>query len=88
MKIYGSGRTNFNPYNNQQQKQIEQQKQTKKEDQLEISNAAKKLQESKQQHTKRASYVEGIKKAVQSGEYKINYEKTSQKMIDYWSKQK
>lgn len=87
MRIYGPSQSKFNVYNNQQQNQMEHKKDIQKEDQLEISNAAKKLQENEQQQTKRASYVDGIKKAVESGEYKINYEQTAKKMIDYWSKQ-
>jgi len=83
MKIYGTNRSHINPYYDQQQKlkQFEK-KQTK--DQLEISAAAKKLQKNDQIENKRQAYVQNIKQQVQSGQYKIQYEQTSQKLIDFF----
>ncbi|SET09429.1 anti-sigma-28 factor, FlgM family [Oceanobacillus limi] len=86
MKIYGPNSTNFNPYKNQLQKQSAYEKNVNQKDQLEISSAAKQLQESEKVHPKREAYVQEIKNAVESGEYKIDHEKTAQKMIDFWSK--
>ncbi|WP_373893385.1 flagellar biosynthesis anti-sigma factor FlgM [Virgibacillus sp. CBA3643] len=86
MKINGSNHTNFNPYKNQIQKQAEIKNDTNKKDQIEISSAAKQLQENEKANAKRASYVQEIKNQVESGEYKVNHEKTAQKMIDFWSK--
>ncbi|MUK90806.1 flagellar biosynthesis anti-sigma factor FlgM [Ornithinibacillus sp. L9] len=85
MKIHGPNQTNFNPYKNQIQKQADYKKNVNQKDQLEISTQAKQLQESENIHPKREAYVQEIKNAVESGEYKINHEKTAQKMIDFWS---
>ncbi|QKY69944.1 flagellar biosynthesis anti-sigma factor FlgM [Lentibacillus sp. CBA3610] len=87
MKIYGPDQTNFNPYKNQLQKQNDYSKGTDKKDQLEISNQAKEMLENQKTDSTRASHVQQIKDAVDKGDYKINYEKTAQKMIDFWSKQ-
>ncbi|MFD2044988.1 flagellar biosynthesis anti-sigma factor FlgM [Ornithinibacillus salinisoli] len=87
MKIQGPNHTNFNPYKNQIQKQQDYNKNASQKDQLEISNQAKQLQESEKVHPKREAYVQEIKNAVESGEYKINHEKTAQKMIEFWSNQ-
>jgi negative regulator of flagellin synthesis FlgM len=85
MKINGPNQTNFNPYNNQIQKQMGLKKDTR-QDQIEISNEAKKLLENDKADPKREAYVQDIKDKVDAGEYKINYEKTAQKMIDFWSR--
>lgn len=86
MKINGSNQTNFNPYKNQVQKQAEIKNEVNKKDQIEISSEAKQLQESEKPNAKRASYVQEIKNQVDSGEYKVNHEKTAEKMIDFWSR--
>ncbi|UJL45346.1 flagellar biosynthesis anti-sigma factor FlgM [Virgibacillus sp. NKC19-16] len=87
MKINGSNHTNFNPYkNNQIQKQAEIKNDSNKKDQVEISSQAKQLLESEKTNAQRDSYVQEIKNQVESGEYKVNHEKTAQKMIDFWSR--
>ncbi|WP_342772629.1 flagellar biosynthesis anti-sigma factor FlgM [Oceanobacillus piezotolerans] len=85
VKINGPNPTNFNPYKKIMEKQAAQQKEMKKQDQVEISEQAKQLQETDKPNAKRAAYVQEIKQAIQSGEYKVNAEKTAQKMIDFWS---
>ncbi|WP_164668079.1 flagellar biosynthesis anti-sigma factor FlgM [Virgibacillus doumboii] len=87
MKINGPNQTNFNPYKNQLQKQMDYSKDVNKKDQLEISNQAKQMLENEKPSAKRASYVQQIKETIDAGEYQINHEKTAQKMIDFWSKQ-
>ena len=86
MKIDGPNAARLTAYKNQLQQQTEPKKATNRKDQLNISSEAKQLQETKKTATKRAAYVENIKNAVESGQYKVNYEKTAQKMIDFWSK--
>lgn len=66
---------------------MEMKKVGKQQDQLEISSEAMKLQENTKVNAKREAYVQEIKSRVESGQYEINYEKTAQKMIDFWSKQ-
>ncbi|WP_156288307.1 flagellar biosynthesis anti-sigma factor FlgM [Oceanobacillus salinisoli] len=85
MKINGPNQTSFNPYKNVLQKQAELKKEVKKQDQVEISSAAKQLQESEKPNEKRAEYVQSIKNLVDSGEYQVNPEKTAKKMIEFWS---
>ncbi|WP_087972567.1 flagellar biosynthesis anti-sigma factor FlgM [Oceanobacillus rekensis] len=85
MKINGPNQTNFNPYKQQIQKQSEVKKDIQK-DQIEISSQAKQLQEKDKISEKRASHVQEIKQAVDSGSYKVNQEKVAQKMLEFWSK--
>lgn len=87
MKINSTNQTNFNPYKNQIQKQSEQAKNVNRQDQLEISTQAKQLLENEKPSAKRADYVQQIKEAVDAGEYKVNHEKTAQKIIDFLSNQ-
>ncbi|MHA6252370.1 flagellar biosynthesis anti-sigma factor FlgM [Oceanobacillus sp. CAU 1775] len=86
MKINGPNQTNFNPYKQQIQKQVDLKKSSHKSDELQISKEALKLQENKPPLAKRAAYVEEIKQQVDSGQYKVDYEQTAQKMIDFWRK--
>ncbi|GGA67160.1 hypothetical protein GCM10008025_08760 [Ornithinibacillus halotolerans] len=86
MKINGMNQTNFNPYKNQMQKYQDTKKAVKQNDQLEISSEAKKLQENNKVNENRQAFVQEIKNQIDSGTYKINYEKTVQKMIEFWSK--
>lgn len=84
MKIQGPN-PYINTYKNQQQKQAPI-KAERQKDELKISTEAKKLQKNEVQ-LERSKYVAEIKQRVQSGQYKIDYEQTAQKMIDFWSKQ-
>jgi negative regulator of flagellin synthesis FlgM len=86
MKINGTNQTNFNPYKQHIQKQAEVKKDIQTKDQIEISSQAKELQEKDKASEKRASYVQEIKQAVDSGSYKVNPEKVAQKMLEFWSK--
>lgn len=86
MKIQGPNPF-INAYRNQQQKHVTKKDNNQKDDQLNISKEAKKLQKNDTHATERRERVAEIKKLVQSGEYKIDYNKTAQKMIDFWTKQ-
>lgn len=86
MKINGPNQINFNPYKQHLQKQADLKKAENKSDELQISKEALKLQEKDKPTEKRAAYVDEIKQAVQSGDYKIDIEKTAQKMIDFWKR--
>lgn len=83
MKIQGP-----NPYialyrNQQQTQKIKIEERPK--DELNISNEALKLQQN-DKAIERKQYVEEIKARLQSGNYKIEYAKTAEKMIDFWNK--
>ncbi|GAA0428425.1 hypothetical protein GCM10008934_17660 [Virgibacillus salarius] len=84
MKINGLNQPNYNPYKQQINKQVEV-KHDMKKDQIEISNQAKQLQEDEKPNPARSARVEKLKEAVEAGEYKLNYDKTAEKMIDFWS---
>ncbi|ASN04723.1 flagellar biosynthesis anti-sigma factor FlgM [Virgibacillus necropolis] len=86
MKIQGANHTNFNPYKNQIQKQADMNKEVNQKDQLQISSQAKELQGNEKSTNERKAYVQEIKNAVQSGEYRVNPEKTASKMIAFWNK--
>lgn len=88
MKIQGPNLTNLNAYKNLIQKSTDHKQNVERKDQLNISSEAKQLQESKSMSKERATYVQEIKLAVESGEYQINHDKAAQKMIDFWSKSK
>lgn len=86
MKIQGPNATNINAYKNQLQKQVDIKKPIDRKDQLDISSEAKKLQKTEINSAKRSAYVQEIKHAVESGQYEVNSERTSEKMIHFWSK--
>ncbi|WP_226037124.1 flagellar biosynthesis anti-sigma factor FlgM [Aquibacillus saliphilus] len=87
MKIQGPNHSNFNPYQKQLQKQAEIKKLTTNEDQLQISDQAKKLQDGDKPNALRQKHVDEIKQSVQSGDYTIDPKKTSQKMLEFWNNQ-
>ncbi|MFG6114702.1 flagellar biosynthesis anti-sigma factor FlgM [Halobacillus sp. MO56] len=88
MKINGPNHTNLNPYQKQLNKQTEIKKALQQEDKVEISHQAKNLQENARPDAAREKKVAEIKQAVDQGEYKINAEKTAQKMIQFWNSRK
>lgn len=85
MKINGPNQSNLNPYNKMIQKQRELKKEVNKQDQIEISKEALKLQESEKVSKQRTEYVQSIKNQVASGNYQIEPEKIAKKMMDFWS---
>lgn len=85
MKIQGSNPL-INAYKNQFHHQKEVKKNQMQSDRLDISLEAKELHGKDGEHNmERVKYVEQIKDRVQSGEYKIDYERTAKKMIAFWS---
>jgi len=85
MKIHGTDQTNFNPYRDHIQKNLHNKSEKRKKDQLEISNEAQKLQKN-DQSDERKRYVKAIKQKIDAGDYDVNYERTAQKVIDFWQK--
>lgn len=86
MKIQGPNLAKLAAYQTKSQQQSDPKKKVNREDQLDISSAAKKLQETKKASTERAEYVQNIKNKINTGQYEIDHEKVAQKMIDFWSK--
>jgi len=86
MKINGPNPL-LNIYNNQMNNKRHATKSKTQSDKINISDAAQKLHgNGPQVNEKRLEYVQEIKQSVESGQYKVNYERTAQKMIEFWSK--
>jgi len=84
MKVHGPN-SYMQLYRNQMRQQHVK-KSERKNDQLDISLEAKHLQMQQAQSVEREKYITELKQLVQSGEYKVNYDKTAQEMIDFWSR--
>lgn len=86
MRIHGT-KPLLNAYNNQVQNKRNTTKSKSQSDKINISDAAQKLHGNDTQiNEKRMEYVQEIKQIVESGDYKVNYNRTAQKMIEFWSK--
>lgn len=59
-------------------------KQLDKQDKVEISSQAKKLQEQSKVEENRSEKVERLKQQVQSGEYKVDAEETAKGIIKFF----
>jgi|GEM_PF-1074400 len=85
MKIQGSHPL-LNAYKNQFHQQNNAKKKYVQSDKLDISLEAKKLHgKDGVYEIERAKYVDQIKDRIQSGKYKIDYEVTARKMVDFWT---
>ncbi|WP_067843238.1 flagellar biosynthesis anti-sigma factor FlgM [Amphibacillus sediminis] len=85
LKIHGSNQSHMNPYHKQLQKQAQSGiKYLAKADQLQISDQAKKMQESQNVHESREPLVNAIKSQVETGQYKVDPEKVAQKILRFW----
>lgn len=87
MKIHRSNQVPLNAYHNYMQKYQKPKESVRKQDRLQISEEAKRLQSDEKMDTKRSAYVHHIKEQIKQGTYEIDYEKTAQKMIDFWTNQ-
>lgn len=85
MKVNRPNQIDFNPYKKHLQKQAELKKTANKSDELQISKEAFKLQQKEKSTESREAYVEKIKQAVDSGQYKVDLKRTASKMLDFWS---
>lgn len=82
VKIFGNHSVKLNPYTKQIQKQQElKQKLDPKADQLQISDAAKKMQIDNNIHPAREERVEQLKQKVESGQYKVDADAVAKKML-------
>ncbi|PXW93009.1 FlgM family anti-sigma-28 factor [Streptohalobacillus salinus] len=87
MKIHGSHQVKVNPYQQQLKKQHEAKHDGKKiNDQLQISDAAKKMQESDGVHPSREAKVNRIKQDVETGNYQVNPDQTAKSMLNFLRK--
>ncbi|WP_409302841.1 flagellar biosynthesis anti-sigma factor FlgM [Peribacillus sp. SCS-155] len=87
MKINNFGPSGINPYNRQLNK-VHKSNATSvnKADKLEISTAAKELQQSTQIPAERQAKVEALKLQVENGTYKLNSKETAKGIVDFYLK--
>ncbi|MFS0864958.1 flagellar biosynthesis anti-sigma factor FlgM [Fredinandcohnia sp. 179-A 10B2 NHS] len=85
MKINQFGSVGMNPYKKQMSKIAETEK-TTKTDKVEISSAAKQLQETSPIVVARQQKVEALKQQVQSGTYKVDSESVAKSVYDFYFK--
>lgn len=62
---------------------VDKAKPLQQEDQLQISNEAKQMFESKAD-VDRHEKIQALKAQVQSGDYKVSTDKVAEKMFDFW----
>lgn len=88
MKIHSAHSANaiYRSQSAQQQK-LPQGEQEGKKDSVEISNAAKQLQQSEVIDPARKEKVEQLKAQIENGTYEVRPEQTAKKMQDYWNNQ-
>lgn len=86
MKINGPNHVNVNPYKQQFAKQADIKKAEKRSDEIEISKEAFKLQEKGKPSDARMEKLMKIQQQLADGQYKIDYEKTAEKMIEFWKR--
>ncbi|MCG7344350.1 flagellar biosynthesis anti-sigma factor FlgM [Sporosarcina sp. ACRSL] len=87
MKISKINIPAINPYRTNQLKAEQVKEQAKiKTDKLEISSEAKKLSETSPITTERNERVQQLKAQIESGNYKIEYEKLAANLIKYYKK--
>lgn len=82
MKIQGPN-PYLNLYRTNQKHPYEQRKNDLNKDRLDISQEALQLQKNKQD-VNRKKVIANIKTLVQSGEYKIDYQETAEKLVRFW----
>ncbi|MBM7714186.1 negative regulator of flagellin synthesis FlgM [Bacillus thermophilus] len=84
MKITPYNRPDLNPYKHQPQ-QAGQELRKSAADQVEISEAAKKLQQSSKWEAERKARVEQLKLHIQSGEYKVHPKAVAEGIAKYFT---
>lgn len=85
MKINPFNRPDLNPYQHQPQ-QSGQELRKSAADHVEISAAAKELQQSSKWEAERKSRVEQLKLQVQSGEYKVHPKAVAEGIVEFFTK--
>lgn len=87
MKINPLHSLTTNPYQNTaKQKETAKETERKQADKLEISVDAKKMLEHSEVRTEREKKVAELKKQYEAGTYKVDYERTAEKMLKFLRK--
>ncbi|MCZ0754415.1 flagellar biosynthesis anti-sigma factor FlgM [Anoxybacillus sp. J5B_2022] len=84
MNIHRIGSTNVNPYQRQVNKTEQVAKLTGKKDKVEISQAAKELQEASKLEAARQEKIEQLKQQVQTGTYTIDAKAVADSVWNYY----
>jgi negative regulator of flagellin synthesis FlgM len=77
---------NVNPYQRQFNKTEQAAKATNKKDKVEISLAAKELQEATKFETARQEKIERLKQQIQTGTYQIDEKAIAESILNYYFK--
>ncbi|SDP95037.1 anti-sigma-28 factor, FlgM family [Litchfieldia salsa] len=85
MKINQTNLAGINPYKKQVNKVVQTEK-TVKTDKVEISSAAKQLQETSAVTLERQEKIDALKQQVQNGTYKVDPEKIAKSIVNYYFK--
>ncbi|MCA1033704.1 flagellar biosynthesis anti-sigma factor FlgM [Bacillus infantis] len=87
MKINNFGPSGINPYKRQQNKLDSASTQAKKAaDKVEISSAAKEMQQTSKIDQQRQARVEELRIQVEHGNYKVNPKEVAKSLLDYYTK--
>lgn len=87
MKINNFGTQGINPYKKVNKvDQTNKSEGTKGTDKVEISSAAKELQQVSQVSGARTEKIEALKKQIQSGTYEVNAQDVAKSIINFYAK--
>jgi negative regulator of flagellin synthesis FlgM len=86
LRIHHVGSMNVNPYERQFNKTEQAAKATNKKDKVEISLAAKELQEAAKFETARQEKIERLKQQIQTGTYQIDEKAVAESIFNYYFK--
>ncbi len=64
----------------------QQQSQTKRSDQVEISSEAKEMARAKELSAERQERVNEVKDQIDKGTYKVNHEEVAKKFYEFWDR--
>jgi negative regulator of flagellin synthesis FlgM len=84
MRIDNFGLMGVNPYRRQFDKEVQEKKPAVQQDKVEISAAAKELQQISQWMVEHQEKVRKLKEQVQNGTYKIDAEKIAKSIYKYY----
>ena len=86
MKINQFGMPGMNPYRKQMEKQQTLENVNKKQDKVEISSAAKEMQQANQISNERQKKIEALKQQIQNGTYQVDKEAMAKGIVDFYLK--
>lgn len=86
MKINQTGLFGVNPYKKQMDKTDHLKQTSKKQDKVEISSAAKEMQQASQLSAARQEKIDALKQQIQNGGYEVDFKATAKGIVDFYSK--